>query len=92
MTLEQCLELERKARNCRDNAKAERLVSDAFMEEYMRGISGQPTASVETNKRSHELYDFTMAGKNRARNFESDAELFESAVAMGRAALAKVSQ
>ncbi len=87
LTLSQCEELEAKARNCRDNARAEMLVVDAFMDEYRRGISGHPDASKETHKRSMELYDFTITGRHRAKNFNSDAELFETAAALGRAAL-----
>ena len=87
MTPEQIAELEAKARNCRDNARAELLVVDAFMPEYMRGISGEPTASKETNARSMELYDFAIKGRHRADNFIRDAELFEAAAKMGREAL-----
>ncbi len=72
-------ELRRKARNCRDNARAEQVVHDAFIEEYRQGLSGHPMASVETNKRSHEIYDFTMGGQHRARDFLRDAALFEMA-------------
>lgn len=81
--------LEQKARNCRDNAKAERIIADAFDAEYMRGLSGSPDASAETHKRSMELYDFVIKGRHRARNFEADAELFEECVLMFRAALAR---
>ncbi|MDB5616046.1 hypothetical protein [Tardiphaga sp.] len=87
MTEDQCVELERKARNCRDNARAEQAVNDAFIEEYQRGISGHPDASKETNARSHEIYDFTIRGQHRARDFLRDAELFEAAAAFGRTAL-----
>ncbi|MGU3398827.1 hypothetical protein ACLBWS_03655 [Brucellaceae bacterium D45D] len=87
LTAEQCEELERKARNCRDNARAERVVHDAFIDEYLRGITGHPDASEETHKRSMEIYDFTMSGMNRARNFERDASLYETAASMGRQAL-----
>lgn len=79
--------LEQKARNCRDNAKAERLVADAFMPEYKRGLSGHPDACAETHKRSMELYDFAIRSGHRARNFDNDAELFEAAAEAGRAAL-----
>lgn len=79
--------LEQKARNCRDNAKAERIVADAFMPEYQRGISGHPDASKETHDRSMELYDFAIKSGHRARDFERDAELFEAAAAAGRRAL-----
>jgi len=87
LTAEQCDELEAKARNCRDNARAERAVHDAFIDEYRKGISGHPESSAETHKRSMELYDFTMSGLTRARGFERNAELFEAAAAMGRQAL-----
>lgn len=85
LTEEMCLELERKARNCRDNAKAERLIVDAFKPEYMLGISGEPTACLETNDRSLELYDFAIKGEHRERQFLKDAELFEAAAECGRA-------
>ncbi|GEM_PF-3277973 len=87
LTAEQCDQLEAKARNCRDNARAERAVVDEFRHEYDRGISGHPDASAETHKRSMELYDFTIRGKHRARDFERDADLFEAAAALGRQAL-----
>lgn len=87
LTEEQCAVLEQKARNCRDNAKAEMLVVEAFMPEYQRGISGHPDASKETHDRSMELYDFAIKSRYRARDFERDAELFEAAAASGRAAL-----
>jgi hypothetical protein len=79
LTLEQREELARKARNCRDNARADRLVAEAFREEYMRGISGHPEASKETHTRAMELYDFVIGGERRARDYERDAELFENA-------------
>ncbi len=79
--------LEAKARNCRDNARAERLVADAFDAEYMRGISGHPDASAETHKRTMELYDFVIKGRHRAKHFEEDAVLFDAAASMGRASL-----
>lgn len=87
LTEEQIEALEQKARNCRDNAKAERLVAEAFMPEYRRGLSGHPDASAETHKRSMELYDFAIRSGHRARNFDNDADLFEAAAAVGRAAL-----
>lgn len=79
--------LEQKARNCRDNARAELLIADAFDAEYMRGISGSPEASAETHARSMELYDFVIKGRHRARQFTDDADLFEIAAGAGRAAL-----
>jgi hypothetical protein len=85
LTEEQCAELEAKARNCRDNARAEMLVVEAFKPEYMRGIAGEPTACKETHDRSMELYDFAIKGRHRADSFIRDAELFEAAAAMGRA-------
>lgn len=87
VTEEQVAELERKARNCRDNAKAEMAVHDAFIAEYERGISGHPDACLETHKRTMELYDFTMGGRNRARNFERDAVIFETLAAHCRASV-----
>ena len=72
-------ELRRKARNCRDNAKAEMAVHAVFIEEYLLGISGHELASAETNKRSHEIYDFTIGGEHRARDFLKNAELYEMA-------------
>lgn len=87
MTEEQCKELEAKARNCRDNARAELLVVDAFMPEYQRGLSGHPDASAATLTRSMDLYDFAIQGRHRAQNFTRDAELFEAAAALGRSAL-----
>ncbi|NIH77364.1 hypothetical protein FHV99_004616 [Ochrobactrum sp. P20RRXII] len=88
-TAEICETLEQKARNCRDNARAERAVYDAFIDEYHRGITGHPDASPETHKRSMELYDFTMKGQHRERDFTRDAELFETLAAIGREALEK---
>lgn len=88
LTPEQTAELEAKARNCRDNANAEMIVSEVYRDEYMRGISGHPEASKATHDRSMELYDFVIGGQNRAKNFVRDAELFEAAAAMGRASLA----
>lgn len=76
---EAATELRRKARNCRDNAKAEMAVHAAFIEEYRQGISGHELASTEANKRSHEIYDFTIKGEHRARDFLKDAELYEMA-------------
>ena len=87
LTAAQIEALEAKARNCRDNARAERLVAAAFDAEYMRGISGHPEASAETHKRSMELYDFVIKGGHRAKHFEEDAELFEAAALLGRATL-----
>lgn len=84
MTPEQIAELEAKARNCRDNARAELLVVDAFMPEYRRGLSGEPTACKETHDRSMELYDFAVKGRHRAVQFIRDAELFEAAAALAR--------
>lgn len=74
--------LEQRARNARDNALAELTVRDAFMEEYLLGLSGSPFANKKTHARSMELYDFTIGAKNRAHNFTSDAELFETAAAL----------
>lgn len=88
LTEEDCLEFERKARNCRDNAKAEMLVKEGFIEEYRQGLSGHELASKETHKRSMEIYDFTMGGDHRARNFLNDAELFEKAAKVGRILIA----
>jgi hypothetical protein len=76
---EAATELRRKARNCRDNAKAEMAVHAVFIEEYRQGISGHDMASAVTNKRSHEIYDFTIMGERRARDFLKDAELYEMA-------------
>lgn len=87
LTEEQCAALEQKARNCRDNARVERLVARDFMEEYQKGLSGSPDASTETHRRSMELYDFTIRGQHRARDYDQDADLFEAAAAMGRAFL-----
>ena len=87
LTDEECAELERKARNCRDNARAERLVAESFMSEYLRGLSGSPDASTETHKRSLEVYDFTIGGQNRARAFDRDALLFDAAALAGRSTL-----
>jgi hypothetical protein len=87
MTPEQCAVLEQKARNCRDNAKAEMLVVEAFMPEYRKGLAGHPEASKQTHDRSMEIYDFAIRGDHRARNFLRDAELFEAAAALGRSSL-----
>jgi hypothetical protein len=87
LTLEQIAALEAKARNCRDNANAEMIISEVYRDEYMRGISGSPEASKATHDRSVELYDFVIGGQNRAKNFVADADLFDAAAAMGRAAL-----
>lgn len=92
LTLEQCAALEQKARNCRDNARAEMLVVEAFMPEYRKGLSGHPEACKATHDRSMELYDFAIRGDHRARDFLRDAELFEAAAALGRASLAHPSQ
>jgi hypothetical protein len=88
LTAEQCDALAAKARNCRDNANAEMIVSEVYRDEYKRGISGHPDACKATHDRSMELYDFVIGGQNRARNFVADADLFDAAAAMGRAALA----
>lgn len=88
LTEAQIATLEAKARNCRDNARAERLVVEAFMPEYRRGLSGHEDASAETHRRSMELYDFAIKGEHRAQHFIEDAELFEACAAAGRAALA----
>lgn len=89
LTAEQCDALAAKARNCRDNANAEMIISEVYREEYMRGISGHPDACKATHDRSMELYDFVIGGQNRAKNFVLDAELFDAAATMGRAALPK---
>lgn len=78
---EAALELLRKAQNCRDNAKAEMAVNDAFIEEYREGLSGHPKASEETNRRSMSIYDFTIKGQHRASDYLKDAALFEIAAA-----------
>lgn len=70
-----------KARNCRDNARAEEVVAHYFRANYLAGLSGSPTASRETHARSMELYDFVIGGEHRARDFLADAELFERAAA-----------
>lgn len=87
LTEEQCAELEAKARNSRDNARAEELVVEAFMPEYRKGLSGHPEACQATHDRSMELYDFAVKGGHRARDFIKNAQLYEAAAAMGRAAL-----
>lgn len=87
ITPEMCAELERKARNCRDNARAELVIAAEFKEEYRRGISGEPTACKETHDRSMELYDFAIRTEHNARNFLKDAALFEVFAALGRARL-----
>lgn len=87
LTEAQITAFEQKARNCRDNARAERIVAGAFIDEYARGISGHPDASAETHSRSMELYDFAIKGGDRAKCFDDDAALFDAAALMGRAAL-----
>lgn len=87
LTAEMIAELEAKARNSRDNARAELLVAEAFDEEYMNGITGQDKAA---GARSLELYDFVIGGRHRARDYERNAELFEAAAAAARAALQEV--
>ena len=74
-----------KARNCRNNARAERLVVDAFRDEYLRGLSGPELTKLPEDeaKLAHrhmtETYDFYIGGKHRAKEFIADAELFERA-------------
>jgi hypothetical protein len=92
LTEEQCSELERKSRNCRDNAIAEKIVSEAFEHEYGKGLSSHPLSSKETYHRTTELYDFVIGGNHRAQNFLRDAELFEAAAASGRALLKKLKE
>ncbi len=77
MTEEDRLELTRRARTARDNAKAESIVADAFITEYRRGLSGHPDASPETHARSMQIYDFAIGSENRYRNFIRDAKLYE---------------
>lgn len=84
LTLEQIEALEAKARNCRDNARAELVVRAAFEAEFNQGAFGAGRTK-EMHARSMELYDFVIRGKHRADNFTNDAELFEAAAAMGRA-------
>jgi hypothetical protein len=78
LTSEQIAEVRRKIQTARDNAIAEQVVHDQFIAEYRRGITGHPEASAETHARSMQLYDFTMGGLNRKRNFEHEANLLET--------------
>ena len=69
-----------KARNCRNNAKAEQVVVDAFKDEYLAGLSNAvniPTP--EMHRHMMETYDFYIGGARRARDYLADAELFELA-------------
>ena len=72
-----------KARNCRNNARAEQLVVDAFRDEYVAGLSNAvnpPTA--EMSRHMMETYDFYIGGQHRAKSHLKDAELFERVAAI----------
>lgn len=74
-----------KARNCRNNARAEQLVADAFRDEYIAGLSSPEMAALPEDeaklryRHTTETYDFYVGGQHRARDFLKDAELFERA-------------
>lgn len=75
-----------KARNCRNNARAEQLVVDAFRDEYVAGLSSEmkdlPADEAALRYRhTRETYDFYVGGQRRAREYLADAELFERAAA-----------
>lgn len=82
-----------KARNCRNNAKAEQVVVDAFHDEYVAGLSGgikeaglEGEAATHAHRHMRETYDFYIGGQRRARDFLADAALFErAALAVGAA-------
>lgn len=79
LTLDQIYsDLNQRIQNALDNEKAEYAVYDAFIEEYKKGISGSPEVTKETHKRSLQLYDFTMRGQDRARDYRYTAQLFQS--------------
>jgi len=84
LTRAQIEELQAKARNCRNNARAELLVVDAFKDEYVAGLSraaNPPTP--EMFRHTTETYDFYVGGQHRAKQFIKDAELFEASAALG---------
>jgi hypothetical protein len=69
-----------KARNCRNNARAEQVVVDAFHDEYVAGLSNAenpPTPDMHRHMR--ETYDFYIGGQRRAKDFLADAALYERA-------------
>lgn len=69
-----------KARNCRNNARAELLVADAFKDEYVAGLSNKDNPPTpEMHRHTMETYDFYIGGQHRAKDFLADAELFELA-------------
>ena len=74
-----------KARNCRNNARAEQLVVDAFHDEYVAGLSGPemsalpPEEAALRYRHTRETYDFYVGGQHRIRDFLKDADLFERA-------------
>jgi len=72
-----------KARNCRNNAKAERAVYEAFRSEYVAGLSNaENPPTPEMYRHTRETYDFYVGGQNRERAFLKDAELFERVAAI----------
>jgi len=87
MTPEQIETLRAKARNCRDNARAEQAVVALFKADYLAGLSGSETASKETHSRTMELYDFYIGGQRREKGYLADAELFDAAADIAVGAL-----
>lgn len=79
-----------KARNCRNNARAEQLVVDAFRDEYVAGLSGPEMAALpeqeakERYRHTRETYDFYVGGQRRVKTFIDDAELFERVASLLR--------
>lgn len=72
-----------KARNCRNNAKAERVVYEAFKDGYVSGLSNSENPPTpEMHRHMRETYDFYVGGQNRERAFLKDAELFERVAAI----------
>lgn len=69
-----------------DRAKAEQSCYNTFIDEYQRGISGHPDASAETNKRSMQLYDFTIGAERRRRDFDQEANVITELLAAAGAA------
>jgi len=74
-----------KARNCRNNARAEQVVVDAFHDEYVAGLSGPEMSALSAedaalrHRHMRETYDFYVGGQHRARDYLADAELYERA-------------
>lgn len=90
LTEAQIEELEAKARNCRNNARAEQVVVDAFHDEYVAGLSGaEPPPTTESHRHMRETYDFYIGGQRRAKQHLDDAALFDAAAALGRLALSE---